>query len=130
MDDLKSNQNDQDIKENGQAVTREELDICRSELTLTKERYLYLQAEFDNYKKRLEKERLSWIDMAQDTILIDVLGIVDDMERALQEVESIPGELRAHIAGFEMIAKSISKFLKKYDVQRNPLYKDIQSRVL
>ena len=118
MDEIKDDQNTTDAAAGSDAE-----EICRSELTLAKERYLYLQAEFDNYKKRVERERASWIDAGQDVVIIDLLAVVDDFERALQELESMPQELHTHKAGFEMIAKSVSKILKKYDVDEIPFTK-------
>lgn len=107
-----------------QNQTEQELEACRTELTKAKERGMYLQAEFDNYKKRLEKERSSWMEAAQDVVLIDLLTIVDDMERALQELQTVPQELSVHLTGFQMIAKSLAKILKKYDIEEIPYSKE------
>ncbi len=97
-----------------------QLELCQTELVHAKDRYKYLQAEFDNYKKRLEKERSSWVEAAQDVVITDVLAIVDDMERALQELQALPKELSVHLAGFEIIGKSLLKLLKKYDIEEIP----------
>ena len=94
------------------------------ELNQAKERYMYLQAEFDNFKKRVEKERASWIDSAQDIVIIDLLSTVDDAERALHEVQNVPHELQVHVAGFEMTVKSLHKLLKKYDIEEIPFSKN------
>ena len=127
MDDTKNVdlENNQGNPEQSEATPREAspLDVCRVQLAQAKERYMYLQAEFDNYKKRLEKERTSWIDAAQDVVIVDVLSTVDDMDRALQELQALPKELSVHLAGFEMIAKSLHKILKKYDVEEIPYSK-------
>lgn len=96
---------------------QQELDACRAEATQAKERYIYLQAEFDNAKKRVEKERATWMDSAQEVVLVDLLPLVDDVERGLQELHNVPEQLRVHVAGFEMIAKSLAKILKKYEVE-------------
>lgn len=120
MDDVKNS----DVKTHPhEQEDQAAIDACRKELAQAKERYLYLQAECDNYKKRIEKERASWIDAAQDAVLIDVLGIVDDMDRALQGLQNIPEGLLVHVTGFEMIAKSLHKILSKYQVQEIPYAK-------
>ena len=100
-----------------------EHESCQEQLQHQKNRTLYLQAEFDNYKRRLEKERGSWIEAAQDTVLVDILPILDDMERALVELRTkeVSPEAATHAFGFELIAKGIMKVLKKYDIEEIPL---------
>ena len=96
-----------------------QLDTCLSELQQSKDRLLYLNAEFDNYKKRIEKERISWMQHSQAVLLTDFLPIIDDVERALAQIHTQPisQELQAFIQGLELIAKSFYKLLKKYDIQ-------------
>ena len=81
-----------------------------------------MQAEFDNYKRRLEKERGLWIESAQDTVLVDILPILDDMERALAEFQTkeVSQEAVTHVVGFELIAKGVMKILKKYNIEEIP----------
>ncbi len=69
------------------ANTPPQEDTCRTELLEMKNRYLYLNAEFDNYKKRISKEQASWTENAQDRILIDVLTVADDLDRAFAELK-------------------------------------------
>lgn len=116
MNDIKP---EQTATEAAEQTTQEisPLDNCRRELAQMRERALYLQAEFDNYKKRVEKERTLWIESAQDALLQDVLPLVDDIERALQGLQSLPAELRVHSVGVEMVSKSLHKLLQKYDLE-------------
>jgi molecular chaperone GrpE len=83
------------------------------------DRYNYLIAEFENYKKRNEKERLNWISHAQDTVILDILNIIDNYERALKEIEksNLSKELLAYLQGFKMIYKDLQKLLEKYNVE-------------
>ena len=97
-------------------------DTCRTELLEMKNRYLYLNAEFDNYKKRISKEQTSWAENAQDRILIDVLSIADDLDRAFAElkVQELPQDVASHFQGFSMIVKNVGSLLKKYDIEEIP----------
>ena len=52
------------------------------------DRYLRLHAEFDNYRKRTNKEKLDIISMANAGVIKDLLPILDDFERAIQNNES------------------------------------------
>ena len=47
------------------------------------DRLLRLQADFDNYKKRLDKEKLEFIKFSNEQILVEILNILDDFERAV-----------------------------------------------
>lgn len=69
------------------------------ELTETKDRYLRLYSEFENFKKRVSKERLEQAKMAGADIFLAILPIIDDMERALKLVSSENPE----IEGFKLI---------------------------
>ncbi len=112
----------QENPENTPQADSEALQECQAQVKQLQEKYLYLNAEFDNYKKRLEKERTAWVENAQDGVLLNVLPIMDDMERALAELHSgqLPAEVVAHLAGMELIAKGLSKMLKRYDVEEIP----------
>lgn len=126
----------QDITQETIDKLKSELEVCRAELAQAKERILYAQAEFDNYKKRYERERATWFEAAQDSVLIDILPLLDDTERALKEMHNLPENLKTHVTGFEIIRKSLEKILKKYDVEEiqfsktfNPEYFDAVMQV-
>lgn len=52
------------------------------------DKYLRLYSEFDNYRKRTSKERLELFKTAGQDILTDLLPVLDDFERAIQNMES------------------------------------------
>lgn len=99
------------------------LEACEQELIEMKNRFMYLTAEFDNYKKRTAKEQATWSEQAQDQALLDLLGVLDDLERALSEVDAVP-EVATHFKGFELIVKSFAQLLKKYDIEVIPEAKE------
>ena len=57
-----------------------------AELNESKDKYLRLAAEFDNFRKRTAKERLDLLQTAGKDIVIDLLDVVDDIDRATGEV--------------------------------------------
>lgn len=98
----------------------QELVNCKTDLANAQERVARLQADFENYKRRTEKDRLSWSITAQSGILVDVIAIADDFDRAMQEARKSAAQnpaLTNWIAGFEMIEKSLAKMLSKHGVQ-------------
>ena len=51
-----------------------------------KDRYIRLYAEFENYKKRTAKEKMEFFQYANQDLMISMLGVLDDFERALKEI--------------------------------------------
>lgn len=82
------------------------------------DKYLTLTADFENYKKRMITERADWAYEAQKRIVLDLLDVVDNFDRALdQEKKREENANIAWLAGFEMIYQSLEKLLAKYGVQ-------------
>ncbi|MET3037335.1 nucleotide exchange factor GrpE [Chryseobacterium sp. NRRL B-14859] len=51
-----------------------------------KDRYIRLYAEFENYKKRTAKEKMEFFQYANQDMMVSMLGVLDDFERALKEI--------------------------------------------
>jgi molecular chaperone GrpE len=64
-----------------------EADRLRSELQETKDKYLRLVAEFDNFRRRSGKERLELIQTAGREVIVEMISVLDDMERAQKQLE-------------------------------------------
>src|SRR6476620_6485760 len=65
-----------------------EVESLQSELKESKEKYLRLVAEFDNFRKRNAKEKLDIIQTASKDVIVSLLEILDDADRAQQQLES------------------------------------------
>jgi molecular chaperone GrpE len=91
------------------------LDALRREKDALQDRLLRTAAEFDNYRKRVERERREHSEYAGADILTDMLPIVDDLERALQA--SPGGEAESYRRGVELIHKQMSDLLRKRGVK-------------
>jgi molecular chaperone GrpE len=73
-------------------------------------------AEFDNFRKRTDRERLAQSDAAAADLLTDLLPLVDDLERALQADPGGEGA-EAYRRGVELIHKQLSDLLRKRGVK-------------
>jgi molecular chaperone GrpE len=92
-------------------AAEEENEKLRQELGETKDKYIRLMAEFDNYRRRTAKERLDLITTAGKDVLEGFLPVVDDCERALEMLrKSEAGE--AAIEGTEIIYNKLVAYLK------------------
>jgi len=77
-----------------------------------KERYIRLFAEFENYKKRTSKEKMEFFQYANQDMMISMLGVLDDFERALKEIAKNGNE--ADLQGVELIYQKLkSKLTEK-----------------
>lgn len=96
-----------------------QLATCITERDSWKEKYMRVQADFDNFSKRIDKERIGWRVSAQSIVLQDIIAIIDDFDRAFEQLESQKdsADLKTWIAGFDMIHKAFYKFLDKYEVK-------------
>jgi molecular chaperone GrpE len=65
-----------------------EIDVVREELEEAKDKYLRALADFDNYRKRVAREKEQYIQCANEEIIKDLLEVVDNLERALETSES------------------------------------------
>ena len=91
---------------------------CTKQLLVWKEKYAHAWADFDNFKRRSEKERSLLAQMGQVDLLKKLLPLVDDMERAFDDQQryEFPQEVHAWLVGFSMIRSSLHKFLSDVGV--------------
>jgi molecular chaperone GrpE len=81
-----------------------------------RDRLLRTQAEFDNYRKRVERERLETIERAAESVLRDVLPVVDDLERAL-DAEASNEAAASYRKGVELIHRQLTELLTRRGVK-------------
>ncbi|WP_185866654.1 nucleotide exchange factor GrpE [Blattabacterium cuenoti] len=88
-----------------------EVEIFKEKLEKEKDKFLRLFAEFENYKKRIQKERFDLFRSAHQKIIIDLIPILDDFERGLKELKKSKDE--ALIQGVSLIQEKLIKILKE-----------------
>jgi molecular chaperone GrpE len=84
-----------------------------------RDRLLRSIAEFDNYRKRIERERRELADFVSFEILNDLLPLVDDLERALAAApagETTAQTVAGYRTGVELIYKQLAELLRKRNV--------------
>jgi molecular chaperone GrpE len=92
----------------------EEVEELRGELEELNGKWLRALADLDNYRKRVERDRRRWAETAREEVILDVLEVVDNFERALacDELED-GGSFRE---GVELILRQLTDVLKKHGV--------------
>ena len=98
-----------------QANLTQEVETLTSRVAELEDKNLRMMAEFDNYRRRTNKEKLALMETAGEKIFTEMLALVDDFERAqaaMQKTEDIES-LRS---GIELIHQKFITFLDKHDV--------------
>ncbi|HET6556627.1 MAG TPA: nucleotide exchange factor GrpE [Prolixibacteraceae bacterium] len=94
----------------------EQLEKAESDLMDLKDRHIRLQAEFDNYRKRTLKERIDLMKTANESLLISLLPVIDDFDRANQTLDLVEEENPVK-EGVKLIYNKFQEFLKQNGVK-------------
>lgn len=114
---------DAEVKEHPEkAVTlkEEEYKKLQEEALKGKEyqdRMLRLQADFENARKRMEKQSQDLAKYANEGIILELLTILDDLERTTQVAENKAVNLETFLKGIEMILSHLYEMLKEHGVK-------------
>lgn len=84
-----------------------------------KNEFLYLRAEFENYKRNVIKERSDYLKYGSERLIVELLSVLDNFERAL-EVKPTPEALAQYVKGVEMTAQDFKNTLSKFGVAELP----------
>lgn len=101
------------------AVEKTELELTQEEVSKWKTDFLYLKAEFENYKRHAIKERADLLKFGAERVSRDILDVVDNFERALQ-TKLTAETLQTYKVGIEMTAKELKEVLSKHGVTEVP----------
>ncbi len=87
-------------------------DLLKEQLAAANDKYLRLQAEFDNYRKRTARERMDLVLTAAEDTIKGMLPVLDDCERALQTLEQLPEKDTNAIEGIQLIQHKLFSYLE------------------
>jgi molecular chaperone GrpE len=119
---MNSDVNDTDVQAEGAAPDSGPTEAASDELTRVveereqlRDRLLRTTAEFDNYRKRVDRDRKDMAARAAEAVLIEILPIIDDLERALAAEDTGEGA-DAYRRGVELIHKQLLDLLTRRGV--------------
>ena len=72
----------------------------------------YLQADFDNYRKSLERERAQVVQLAGEALVRDLLPVLDDLDQALPSLDH-----ERNREGFQLLARKLHRILESHGLQ-------------
>lgn len=97
-------------------VEADPLEAAQAEIAELKKQILYKVAEFDNYRKRVIKEKADLIMNGGEKVITAILPVMDDMERALEQMRKAE-DVQAVVEGVELIQKKFMGILEKQGVK-------------
>lgn len=95
---------------------KKEMEELANKLIEMNDKYLRLTAEFDNYRKRTLKEKMDLTRTGGENVLVKILPVVDNLERAIQSIRET-SEIDAVKEGIEHIYTNFREFLKQNGVE-------------
>jgi molecular chaperone GrpE len=99
------------------AAPDEALAAKAQEADRLKDRLVRLQAEFENYKKRMAREKAEYLKFAAEGLFLEFLPILDNLERALASARTETSGREAVVEGIDMIARLFRATLEKAGVR-------------
>lgn len=95
---------------------QEQLEAARAEIEKEKKEYLFLMADFDNYRKRVTREKAEILKNGGEKVLLGLLPIVDDFERGLAATAN-DTDGAAVREGMQLIYNKLIKYLESNGVK-------------
>ena len=110
-------QDQQDIidEEVDKLADKNDDDDLRQKYDELNDSYLRLHAEFDNFRKRTLKEKSDLIKNGGERVLLDIIALGDDFERALESLHKTE-DREAMLEGMDLIYTKFTAFLKQHGV--------------
>jgi molecular chaperone GrpE len=103
-----------------EATAPSELEDLKAKLQDSEKKYLYLYSEFENFRRRAERDRLDFIKFGHEGFLRELLQVSDNFERAVQHAKGMNPEKGSPLAqvtqGIEMIQYQFQEALKNQGV--------------
>ena len=111
----KENKEKQEVKEKVE-LTNEEVIAMNKKLSDAEEKYLRCQADLINYRKRKDEETEKMLRYANEGLILEILPVLDNFERAVSMNENMGKETENFINGINMVHQGLVSALKKYGV--------------
>lgn len=101
------------------SISEQQPRSLEEEIKAAQDRYLRLAAEFENYKKRAQKDQAEYAKYANERLLRELLPVLDNLQRALQHAQQ-SGGTNGLIEGVELTCKQYSEVLSRFGVRPIP----------
>ena len=115
--ELNTNENVPETDHVNEPVANEDpITKLEAELQEQKDKYLRLMAEFDNYRRRTSKERLELIQTAGKDVIVSMLDLLDDCDRAEKQLQS-SDDIAAQKEGIQLVFNKLRSTMQSKGVK-------------
>ncbi len=97
-------------------TTNKEVEKLKEQISEINDKYLRLSAEYDNYRKRTLREKMELTKIGGEDILLNILPIVDDFERAMNSIDKVK-DINTMKEGISLIYNKFIEFLKSRGIK-------------
>ena len=105
------------VRPPGREVLERRIEALEQEKAQLEERYLRLQADFDNHRKRTLREKQEALSYGHENVVKDVLGVVDNLDRAIEHATASSGaDFEGMLQGVELVRRELFGVLVKHGV--------------
>lgn len=114
------NNKEKEIKEEKVVLSCQEYDSLKSKAAEAedyRDKYLRAHAEFENARKRIERDKIEFLNYANDRLIVEFLPILDNLEAAEKHIKEAK-DFKAVREGVDIIQAQIQKFLKDIGVEK------------
>ena len=116
-ENVQENAEQENVELTAEEKLQKELDEANEKIVSLEDKFLRQVAEFDNYRKRTIKEKAELIKSAAEKIMVAELPVVDDMDRALENMEK-GMDADACIEGFKLIVHKFKNILTQNGLEK------------
>jgi len=121
-EEIEEQQSESEASEEGSDSLEEELKKAQEEAAEWKDKYLRAHADFENAKKRLEKDKSTAVVYANESFAKDILAVLDSFEQALTSIESASEENASEVVeklkeGVNLTYNQLIKVLEKNHIK-------------
>ena len=98
-------------------VSNAEREKLLKEVADYKDKYVRIMAEFENVRKRSERERAEFVKYANEGLLSDFVNVLDDLERSVAAAQAKHEDYSAFLKGIELVMAQLYEMLKRNNVR-------------
>lgn len=114
--DHKDKKHNEKLEEEFIKLTKEEVEAINKKANDAEELALRHQAELINYRKRKDEETEKMLKYANEDLILEILPVLDNFERAINMNENVGAETKKFIDGMKMVQQGLISALNKYGV--------------
>lgn len=111
------NQQDEQKVDEQTVPVENPVELLKEELAIANDKYLRLYSDFENYKKRMMRERVDLIKTAGADVIASLLPVLDDLERALKAMDNTTTNVEAVKEGVILIQTKLKNQLAQHGLQ-------------